>query len=702
MAGPNINLNDIDNIYGTATQQEFARKMAESLLRREAPKDARHWTQGVAYMLQALQGAQYRDIAGSQDNKNARNIAGVPEMPAADVGRPVLNPAYKPDIGAIKPPEEIPGVVLDKTNTPPPLKPTIYEKNAGVNPARTELSPGAAKYIEQVKQFENAPLLKNPKANSPAFWDYAQFTNGFGTKAKHKGEVIGFEEANNRFNAEFNKSLNLVSATYPNLPEGTKYALADLTFNAGPSWMKQRLGKAVAENDEPNIKKYFNAYINAGGKPLKALADRRAIASKWIGQDSPGEVPEELAKAPLEPFKPEIAKGVAPDLAGRMNLGFPPKPEDGTPAPIEQAQSRIMPPQNMAQEPGKPQYPIESLPGDYVGPLPDVKPVMTQQQLLATLNATSPENRGAVLQKYHESLAPYKQDASGGYFMITPSAIPGERPRVKFFQKPEDTNLSIGGITAPMRESMTPEGKRIGNFALPGMSNEDAWNKLGEITQKSNKIAAEGKAEGDLIGVKSDAVKSAMGNYFSAKKPLQHINALSAATEAGGAGTPRGPTKDWFMNARRVIDNFLPGVGSAIPGTNQGEVIEKLNGVLAAEATKAFTPRGTNFDLQTFMAANPGLNTTFKGSQMLSDLMRQAYQQDIDLGEKAAALKGDEVGKWPEITKKFYKENPLTMEHPSGGRIYLSKFGSKDEMERIVPKGGWFLSKTGELLKRHK
>ncbi|MFX8289559.1 hypothetical protein ABTL40_19545, partial [Acinetobacter baumannii] len=77
-------------------------------------------------------------------------------------------------------------------------------------------------------------------------WDYSQFTNGFGTKAKYAGEAIDKAEADRRFSAEIDEAGRLVDHFSTGLDEGTRAALTSLTFNAGTAWMKGSLGQAVA------------------------------------------------------------------------------------------------------------------------------------------------------------------------------------------------------------------------------------------------------------------------------------------------------------------------------------------------------------------------------------------------------------------------------------------------------------------------
>lgn len=134
-------------------------------------------------------------------------------------------------------------------------------------------------YIEAIKRFEGF--------TAKAKWDFAQNTNGYGTKALYPGEVIGKEDAEHRFAAEVAGAKAAVARFAPGLDEGTAAALTSLTFNAGPGWMHSGLGAAVKAGDLEAAKNVFVQYVHAGGQRLPGLEARRASEVQWIGQQQP-------------------------------------------------------------------------------------------------------------------------------------------------------------------------------------------------------------------------------------------------------------------------------------------------------------------------------------------------------------------------------------------------------------------------------
>ena len=130
-------------------------------------------------------------------------------------------------------------------------------------------------YLDAIRTFEGfAPQ---------AVWDYAQLTNGYGTRARHPGEVIDRAEADRRFQAAVADARTVVEHHAPFLDEGTKAALTSLTYNAGDAWVHSGLGDAVLRGDLDEVRAIFQEYNKAGGGVAPGLVSRRAAEAQWIG-----------------------------------------------------------------------------------------------------------------------------------------------------------------------------------------------------------------------------------------------------------------------------------------------------------------------------------------------------------------------------------------------------------------------------------
>jgi lysozyme len=132
-----------------------------------------------------------------------------------------------------------------------------------------------AVFLDKIKSFEGyTPVAK---------WDYSQFTNGYGTRARAPDEVITKAEAESRFRAEIGKAAQIVERHAANWDPGTKAALTSLTFNAGTRWISSGLGDAVRAGDVEAVRERFVLYVKAGGETLQGLVNRRNAEVEWIG-----------------------------------------------------------------------------------------------------------------------------------------------------------------------------------------------------------------------------------------------------------------------------------------------------------------------------------------------------------------------------------------------------------------------------------
>jgi lysozyme len=149
-------------------------------------------------------------------------------------------------------------------------------------------------YLNSIRTFEGF----TPQAQ----WDYAQHSNGYGTRALYPGEVIDRAEAERRFQSEIASARAVVERHAANADEGTKAALTSLTFNAGEKWTHDGLGDAVRRGDMDAVRSLFVEYNKAGGKLLAGLAARRAAEAEWIGspQANAGQAAEPPAASASE------------------------------------------------------------------------------------------------------------------------------------------------------------------------------------------------------------------------------------------------------------------------------------------------------------------------------------------------------------------------------------------------------------------
>lgn len=156
-----------------------------------------------------------------------------------------------------------------------------------------------AYYLHRIKSFEGY----TPKAT----WDYAQYSNGYGTKASFAGEVIDRAEAERRFRDEIDKAAALVDGFAANLDPGVRAALTSLTYNAGTKWMRSGLGEAIRAGNLDDAKTIFLKYTKAGAVDLPGLQVRRSEEVAWFPGGS-------VAPSVASGSERSVQAGVVPDL----------------------------------------------------------------------------------------------------------------------------------------------------------------------------------------------------------------------------------------------------------------------------------------------------------------------------------------------------------------------------------------------------
>lgn len=164
--------------------------------------------------------------------------------------------------------------------TTAPIKPLTPAKPSAPPPAPTStpstpsdaVTPGLVDFIKKEEGY-----------SAKAYWDYKQWSIGYGTKANSPTETITEADASQRLIDEIHKADKLITDKYgTNLPIGQHQALIDLTYNAGPGWEEGSLGHAVEIQKIDTIKADILLYNHAGGQVNDGLTKRRETEVTWF------------------------------------------------------------------------------------------------------------------------------------------------------------------------------------------------------------------------------------------------------------------------------------------------------------------------------------------------------------------------------------------------------------------------------------
>ncbi len=163
----------------------------------------------------------------------------------------------------------------------PPL--TASKPGKAVAPSMPSPAPVCTKPVDVVDQGLMNFIKKEEGFQAKAYWDYKQYSIGYGTKAASSAEVITEAEAEARLTVEIDKAWKLAEQVIPaGSPIGIQQALTDLTYNAGSGWEHASLGEAVKAAKWDTVKADILQYNHAGGVVNAGLTARREAEVSWF------------------------------------------------------------------------------------------------------------------------------------------------------------------------------------------------------------------------------------------------------------------------------------------------------------------------------------------------------------------------------------------------------------------------------------
>jgi len=693
---PNENPNSAN--YTTRSQVDFATEMAKFLAKKKGfqldSKNAyipRAYLGNIEGIFDALAKGRYQDQS-AQGNLNLTEQQIDPSYQAPDISTTLGSAAMKAagrGLGsmwggikkAVSPSAQAPtddkSLITGSTDpgvTPEP--PDLGLGEQGVSPAEvgSQTQADDNKWKTEVKRSENEPLLEGAKTSDKATWDYKQHSNGFGTKARYPGEVVSAKEAHKRFDGEWAKAENAVESFKPNLPFGVKAALTSLTFNSGEAWKTSGLGKAIQDGNFDRAKQLFVQYNRAGGKENSGLVVRREREVKWFDEGKEGAAP-------------------------MMRLGGPPVPVD-----TEEA-SKVLPQgEQVAQNvPGYSTTPtvqpktgeIQGVPGGYQGAVPPARPLESEAQLRARLRNASPEDQQKILEEYKKNAQgdSYKTQG-GGNLMVTPTPGGGQ---------PTATHIPGGDIpiTLPGGLQVHIRQKADGTFEVISPNKAGAAGKsgvgpdsaIGELARDAAKTGTRVENIKKIGDTQTETIADAVKSSNISPEAHQALDIIDKTIRT----TPHlsfGPQAPYINEAKRVLDNYFPGMSTSI---SSADSLEKQSILLARDLDKTFSSRGSNFQLETFMQAVPNLRGSKEGALLITNLLKQELKQKEKLGQIANLMGDSDPATWAIVKKNFYDNTPLIINKPVIGkpgdkdyspamRVIARDFSSPKEVREFVKK----------------
>jgi hypothetical protein len=160
----------------------------------------------------------------------------------------------------------------------------------------------------------------------------------------------------------------------------------------------------------------------------------------------------------------------------------------------------------------------------------------------------------------------------------------------------------------------------------------------------------------DTAASKGKVVAARVEGIKPARDALQVVDEMDNALTSGWNNISTGPGARQWLDVKKAVNNVFPGTFAHV---SEAETVDKLNAQLAAAAAKALTQRPSQLEFKAFMQQNPGLLTSRETSRNLLDLMRQAKQQEVQLGQLADKFVPGQGKSWSEIEDNYYRTHPI-------------------------------------------
>jgi hypothetical protein len=232
-------------------------------------------------------------------------------------------------------------------------------------------------------------------------------------------------------------------------------------------------------------------------------------------------------------------------------------------------------------------------------------------------------------------------DAAAGPATSTPPVAPtGRRKTTRESVQEAFNNIQSqqGDTPATFNERFDP----LADIARKGIA-------IGAAKKRADTMAEEGaKATMAPIAEAAKEVKTA-------PQMLNSLNIIEDIARTHGDKITTGSMAEPVLKLKQAVNGVA---GRDVLGdTAPAEMIKKMNAHLASAAIPAFTARGTQFDLKTFMDNSPGLNNSIKGTLFLTSVMKQVARQNLELGKLASDPAN--YASWSDVQQKYYDAHPL-------------------------------------------
>lgn len=329
----------------------------------------------------------------------------------------------------------------------------------------------------------------------------------------------------------------------------------------------------------------------------------------------------------------------------------------------------------------------------------------------------NPAQMGPLLQDYIKTLQPQHRDMDRN----EQTTLPGTAQRPPMYQN----NLSVKGPDVKSDSAATmleqgPNGPQyvpaIGaNFGStdkkpdfgtqaggdPAKPAADPMDRAAGIMHKMAQIKAGNVAEGTRTEFSQGIVNDLRKKGFDSTGRIRDLDLVSGINFSNGGLLPSGKHWKAEQSVRQTLGRILKMGDAEVDALKESELKEKLLARMSVMGDEALSGRGSNLRLSMIESANPNMANSTAGGNLIAQVVRQSETLNRKLGAIVSQMTGPEANNIDKVYADFYKANPIKVEI-GGKQVYIGNYDTPDEMKKVVPKGGYFISPTtGKMIQRH-
>lgn len=619
--------------YATPEQLASMREYAKLLQKQSVESPVRHWTQGVAKMVDALMGGYVGNRADAQQREALKQGAEAtvptfgtdqPAAPAAPAEKPAARTSYAPEATGDD---------------------AVAKSGGG-----TEAEASALGGIESGNRYDKlGPVITNGGMyhGDRAYGRYQvmgknipEWTQQVLGRRLTPQEFLASDQAQDDvFNAKFGEFKN----KYGSPEEAASVWFTGRPLGKGGAGASDQLGTTGSGYVSGFAKALRGKRAEADGAPADALA----FAGQPVASDAP--VPFPGGATGPAPAAGDGAPALTPDGQAMVSALAPPGAGEARPGATGPGGTKVA----QAGEWGPPVVPPSLVPHRTMYSRGQVMQIMQNPYV-------SDAQKKMVTEAYTQQFQPIQMPVTGGTVLINP-ANPAQQ---KFIPTLEKGSVKAGGIEMPAFSTVDPYGKSVTQLpttggggsgrgaggdttSLPGLMEMDTAHRA--------EVRGAEETAGELSKAKAKPVAEAIETGHTAQNATKYLDLMEQVGKVpDAANINSGPHAKTFLQLKQVAKDLF---GYDAGGVAPAEAIEKFNGFLAAQGAKELTSRPTQFDFKVFLERNPGIDVSKEGRQLLIDGLRQAYKQDIELSKMASRVK--DPGSWADARDKYMTDHPI-------------------------------------------